>query len=208
MSTLQTTYIQKPGAGTDAFAIPATDGTAGQFLKTDGNGALSFATVTDTDTTGWTWDTTGTTMTGSGFSVDGIPSTATIIKFVFKNYSQSTTGGNLRIRLRTSGGTQTSTYETVDAYYGAGQSGNTRSDGWYMNMGATSGTFDGGGELVYTGSNSWWGDIVNKRTIASAAYHFRGIGIADINDTVTGISFDQTAGTMGGGTMFVHYFEP
>ena len=45
MSTLQTTYLQKPGAGTDAFAIPATDGTAGQFLTTDGNGALSFATV-------------------------------------------------------------------------------------------------------------------------------------------------------------------
>ena len=48
MSTLQTTYIQKPGAGTDAFAIPATDGTAGQFLKTDGNGGLSWQTVSST----------------------------------------------------------------------------------------------------------------------------------------------------------------
>ena len=206
MSTLQTTYLQKPGAGTDAFAIPATDGTAGQFLTTDGNGALSFATVTDT--TGWTWDTTGTAMTGTTINIDGIPSTATIIKFVFKDYSQITTGGYLRVRLRTSSGTQTTTYETIDAYYGGGMTGVSWSDGWRLNMGATSGTFDGEGELVYTTGNSWWGETIHKRTLAASNYHFASIGIADINDTVTGISFDQTAGSMGGGTMFVHYFEP
>jgi len=45
MSTLQTTFIQKLGAGTDAFEIPANDGTSGQYLQTDGTGGLSWGTV-------------------------------------------------------------------------------------------------------------------------------------------------------------------
>jgi hypothetical protein len=45
MSTLQTTFIQKLGAGTDAFEIPANDGTNGQYLQTDGTGGLSWQTV-------------------------------------------------------------------------------------------------------------------------------------------------------------------
>ena len=34
------------GSGTPEFTIPTADGTAGQFLKTDGSGVLSFDTVT------------------------------------------------------------------------------------------------------------------------------------------------------------------
>ena len=45
MSTLQTTFIQKLGAGTDTFEIPANDGTSGQYLQTDGTGGLSWQTV-------------------------------------------------------------------------------------------------------------------------------------------------------------------
>ena len=206
MSTLQTSFIQKPGAGTAAFEIPATDGTSGQYLQTDGTGGLSWQTVTDT--TGWTWDTTGTAMTGTTVNIDGIPSTATIIKFVFKDYSQSTTSGYLRIRLRTSSGTQASTYETIDGYFGGGNAASTRADGWYMNTNSTTGTFDGEGEIVNVTGNSWWGAAVNKRTVAAANYFFHTIGIGDISSTVTGVSFEQTAGTMGGGTIFVHYFEP
>ena len=110
--------------------------------------------------------------------------------------------------MSTSSGPQTSTYETIDAYYGGGSAGSTRTDAWYLNCYATSGTFDAEGEIVNATGNSWWGEAVNKRTVAAANYHFRTIGIADINDTVTGISFYQDAGTMGGGTIFVHYFEP
>ena len=34
------------GSGTPEFTIPTTDGTTGQFLKTDGSGVLAFDTVT------------------------------------------------------------------------------------------------------------------------------------------------------------------
>ena len=36
------------GSGTPEFTIPTADGTAGQFLKTDGSGVLAFDTVTGT----------------------------------------------------------------------------------------------------------------------------------------------------------------
>ena len=39
------------GADT-TFKLPVADGTAGQVLKTDGNGALSFATISNTISSG------------------------------------------------------------------------------------------------------------------------------------------------------------
>ena len=45
MSTIKSTYIQKVGVGTDAFELPANDGTSGQYLQTNGSGTLSWQTV-------------------------------------------------------------------------------------------------------------------------------------------------------------------
>ena len=43
MSKLQTNQIQHTATGAAEFTLPSTDGTSGQFLKTDGSGNLSFA---------------------------------------------------------------------------------------------------------------------------------------------------------------------
>ena len=45
MSKLQVDQLSKTSAGADTFVLPASDGTAGQYMKTDGSGALSFGTV-------------------------------------------------------------------------------------------------------------------------------------------------------------------
>ena len=45
MSKLQVDQLSKTSAGADTFVLPAADGTAGQYMKTDGSGALSFGTV-------------------------------------------------------------------------------------------------------------------------------------------------------------------
>ena len=50
MSKIQTNQIQHTANGAAVFTLPQTDGSTGQFIKTDGSGALSFATPTDTDT--------------------------------------------------------------------------------------------------------------------------------------------------------------
>ena len=43
MSKLQVDQLSKTSAGADTFVLPASDGAADTFLKTDGSGALSFA---------------------------------------------------------------------------------------------------------------------------------------------------------------------
>jgi len=48
MSKLKVDQISKAtGAAPAIFTLPATDGTAGQYIKTDGSGALSFGTPPD-----------------------------------------------------------------------------------------------------------------------------------------------------------------
>jgi len=91
MSTLQTTFIQKLGAGTDAFEIPANDGTNGQYLQTDGTGGLSWQTVTSTNTFGFTSLGETATTSGSGTTVTGIPSTATEVVMILTDISCSST---------------------------------------------------------------------------------------------------------------------
>ena len=45
MSTIKTNQIQHTGNGAVPFTIPGSDGSAGQFMKTDGSGTLSFGSV-------------------------------------------------------------------------------------------------------------------------------------------------------------------
>ena len=44
MSKLKTNKLQHTAVGASEFTIPTADGNAGQFMKTNGSGALSFAT--------------------------------------------------------------------------------------------------------------------------------------------------------------------
>lgn len=44
MSKLKTNKLQHTAAGSTEFTLPTTDGNDGQFMKTNGSGALSFAT--------------------------------------------------------------------------------------------------------------------------------------------------------------------
>lgn len=48
MSKIQTNQIQHTQSGAAVFTLPTSDGSANQVIKTDGSGALSFVTSTDT----------------------------------------------------------------------------------------------------------------------------------------------------------------
>ena len=48
MSKIQTNQIQHTQNGAAVFTLPTSDGSANQVIKTDGSGALSFVTSTDT----------------------------------------------------------------------------------------------------------------------------------------------------------------
>ena len=45
MSTIKTNKLVHTANGASEFTLPQTDGSSGQFLKTNGSGALSFATI-------------------------------------------------------------------------------------------------------------------------------------------------------------------
>ena len=47
MSTLKVNKLQKTVSGAATFTLPTDDGTSGQYLKTDGSGALSWGTPPD-----------------------------------------------------------------------------------------------------------------------------------------------------------------
>ena len=53
MSKIQANQIQHTQNGAAVFTLPTSDGSANQVIKTDGSGALSF--VTSTDTVGLTY---------------------------------------------------------------------------------------------------------------------------------------------------------
>ena len=89
MSKLQVDQLSKTSAGADTFVLPAADGTVGQYVKTDGSGALSFGTPSggkvlqvvsatyDTETS-----TTGGAFIDSGLNLSITPSAASSKVFV------------------------------------------------------------------------------------------------------------------------------
>ena len=84
MSKIIVDAIQKTGGA--ALTIPAADGSAGQFLKTDGSAALSFATAADATKL----PLAGGTMTGA--TVFGAQLSS---RFVAKDYAETVyAGGN------------------------------------------------------------------------------------------------------------------
>ena len=79
-------------AGSHTLTLPDGGGSSGQYLQTDGSGGLSWATVTDTNTQGYTW-LAGTAMSGAGtITTTGIDTDATDIIILFEHVAMASTG--------------------------------------------------------------------------------------------------------------------
>ena len=76
-------------AGSNTLVLPNGNGTSGQYLQTNGSGTLSWQTVTDTNTFGFTSLGETATTSGSGSTVTGIPSTATEVIIIMSDISCS-----------------------------------------------------------------------------------------------------------------------
>lgn len=137
MSTLQTTFIQKLGAGTDAFEIPANDGTSGQYLQTDGTGGLS-------------WQTLPTSILSSGVqSGDGGSGSGTITvdSFTGLDFSAATANSRLMVMARTcmQESTNTSNIAFIEVMMDVG--GSNQIQLCCARMGATNGIQSGAFQL-------------------------------------------------------------
>ena len=152
--------------------LPQSDGSNGQFLKTDGSGALSFASVTETITSG-----TYTSL-GTGTHLDLSTGNSTnVIKYELMFRSVSTNGSNdWQFQLGDAGGIETSGYSVVAGYDGSNEGTSSRTDGFrWTGAGSAGFIMDGKFSLTRIHSNIWWGvgDLVRTEG-GSTLYYFKG----------------------------------
>ena len=112
-------------AGSNTLVLPTNNGTSGQYLQTNGSGALSWQTVTDT-TTNLTRLTAVDTSSGAGTSggtavvYDNLPSGVRRITVLVYDVSSNGTPDHIRFLLRTGSGTDvTSGYSGFTSYLSA-----------------------------------------------------------------------------------------
>jgi len=152
--------------------LPTADGSSGQFLKTNGSGALSFASVTETITSG-----TYTSL-GTGTHLDLSTGNSTnVIKYELMFRSVSTNGSNdWQFQLGDAGGIETSGYSVVAGYDGSNEGTSSRTDGFrWTGAGSAGFIMDGKFSLTRIHSNIWWGvgDLVRTEG-GSTLYYFKG----------------------------------
>ena len=190
------------------LTYPTSDGTTGQYLQTDGAGALSWATVTDT--TGWTWDDTGTTASGTETVITGIPSTARQIIFLFQDISYNGSQ-DIFLRVGTSSGLVSSGYEVFSGYTdGAGGGAAAERTSAFQAYATGTATNNWNGKFVLTrlSANVWHGTVDITEDGGSSSWHWQR-GIVDIGGTLERVGIISTsASTFDAGTVFCHYLEP
>jgi hypothetical protein len=105
------------------LTLPNTDGDSGQYLQTNGSGALSWAPVS----AGYTSLGRTNTTSGSSYTVTGIPTTARHVVIIFSNISlSSTTQPHLTLQVG-NGSLNSADYYWAIAYAATHQSVNATS---------------------------------------------------------------------------------
>ena len=99
-----------------SFTLPGADGSAGQFLQTNGSGSLSLQTATQIDTS---VADVAFTPNVSFIQFTNIPSTASRITFSFENLS-CTASGQFELKLGNSGSFLSSGYQGSGYYFHGG----------------------------------------------------------------------------------------
>ena len=153
-STSGFTAIDAPAvAGDNTLVLPADNGSASQYLQTNGSGVLSWATVTDT-TTNLTRGT-AVTLSSSGAIFNNLPSG--IRRITMTLWEVSTDSGDFAIRIGDSGGIESSGYLSWDKRFGGSTfstAGGTTQTGFSFSTGSTS-NWSGNIVLTNPDGNDW-----------------------------------------------------
>jgi hypothetical protein len=146
-------------AGSHTLTLPDGGGSSGQYLQTNGSGALSWATVSDTNLVR---STAAATTSGTAHTFTGLPSTTKRIQVLFDKVSNNSFNSAATVptvRLGTSGGIVTTGYDYLAMNYFTGSNGqsyNTNGTSihplyyWGAEVSST-GIFD----IVNINSNTW-----------------------------------------------------
>jgi hypothetical protein len=180
-------------AGSNTLVLPTNNGTSGQYLQTNGSGALSWQTVSasnlSTDT-----EQASTSGTSIDFS-SNIPTNVKRITILLDNVSTSGTS-DLLIQIGDSGGIETSGYDSFSTYLFQTGSGKTSyTTGYGSDWGSTLGDRKGAITLNNMSGNKWictavhtGKDGVNEGTIQMA-------GSKTLSGTLTQVRITTVNGT-------------
>ena len=150
-------------AGDRTFKLPGADGSSGQFLKTDGSGALSFATAL-TGPTAPSWTTVATfdcaSANPSALEVTGL-NNPQVVMFVYHELRHSASSYNLMQIGNDSSGYQASGYFDIGTYREAGGSetstrGHNQSNWYVLDYNFTNATNLYSGKTVLTRTFNRW----------------------------------------------------
>ena len=194
-STSGYTEIDAPATGgNNTLVLPTGNGSSGQYLQTNGSGALSWATVTQ----GYTW-LSAASASGSSVTITGISTSATDIIIGVNGVSGDSTG-NLRFRVGNGsidsgsgnyqGGAGSTDYSTFS-------SSNTEFAATPTQYSGAGHTFSGHIRLTYVSATSWamsgvLGTVLDSPTFFAGRY-MNSVGLDRIQFYMASGSFD--AGT-------------
>ncbi len=193
-------------AGSNTLVLPTGNGTSGQYLQTDGSGALSWATVSTPSE--WVYGSAQSVGTGTSHTVSGLAtSNPAKVVVLYENLS-GTANDYFYFRFGPSGGVETTGY----AWTNNGSDNNT----------------------VYTGStNMWFVNVSNAATVYDIQFHYTrltgnkwsvfafanardssgsvvgiltyGSGTLDLSGTFDRVQVYTGSGNLDGGEVTVHY---
>jgi len=158
-------------AGSRTLTLPDGGGSSGQYLQTDGSGALSWQTVADTNTN-LTRGTNVASTSGIAVQFTGISSDVKRITLALNQVSA--TGGAHWIQIGDSGGFETSGYAGGLAYAGPSMSTSTNTAAWEYNLANDASIYSGHITVSNVTGNTWVCSGIVYRSNDGYAWMFAG----------------------------------
>ena len=198
-------------AGSHTLTLPDGGGSSGNFLRTDGSGALTWATPTNTF--GLTHLSTVSCAGNSSITITGIPTTATMVFVNVNDISTSTNGGASRLQMRAGNGSVDSTsgnYTWNAVYIGASVASEGSANAGHMrifhNGISGSGHHHQGTITFLRTSDQGWLMTANIGEQATAGYYLLSAGRYNQNTGIDRVNFFTSAGnTWDAGAIMVSY---
>jgi len=186
--------LQAPAtvASNVTWSLPAADGSGDQVLKTDGSGALGWATPLAQGSI-ITAATAVASTSGTSIDFTGIPSWVKRITVMFDGVSTDGASAYL-VQIGDSGGIETTGYvSTGNTLNNAGgTAGNSSTAGFLINNGSATYLLSGIMTIVLLGSNTW----VSSHTARVLTTNVQvGAGTKTLSDTLTQVRITTANGT-------------
>ena len=185
-------------ASLSGLTYPTSDGTASQFLQTNGSGTLSWATPTDT-TTNLTRGTAQSLSGSSEITFSSIPSGVRRITLLIEELSD-TSGFRSRIRVGTGGTVETTGYLGVSNYNTVRLAVTTE---WAIYFQSSGSHFTGRISIENIDGNTWVQTHVGGSRDWTS--HNTGAGRITLSGTLDTLSLSLDTGTFDNGTVNIFY---